>query len=30
MEAGADLSKIAKRLGLENFTPEIDLSKCIV
>jgi len=30
METGADLSKIAKRLGLENFTPEIDLSKCVV
>ena len=30
MEIGADLSKIAKRLGLENFTPEIDLSKCVV
>ena len=30
MEQGADLKKIADRLSLANFTPEIDLSQCRV
>ena len=30
MTNGADLSKVAEKLSLKNFTPEIDLSKCVV
>lgn len=30
MSDGADLSKIAEKLSLKNFTPQIDLSKCVV